>query len=164
MRNKLQKSNSEGFTIIEVLIVLAIAGLIIAIVLFAVPTLQRNGRNTAIKSDANQVVGYISDFVANNDGTAVTNVDITTGTVTVSGASGQAVTGNIQKGTTRNGNVLTGAQAAITPLTNTLTIVTGAKCGTANGASYSTVLANRSVAVVYAIETSSANMAKCISS
>ncbi|MDQ3065292.1 MAG: prepilin-type N-terminal cleavage/methylation domain-containing protein, partial [bacterium] len=36
------KNNNKGFTIIEVLIVLAIAGLIMLIVFLAVPALQRN--------------------------------------------------------------------------------------------------------------------------
>lgn len=163
MKTSTQRKKS-GFTIIEVLIVLAIAGLIIAIVLFAVPALQRNGRNTAIKSDANQIVGYVSDFVSNNDGTPPTSVAIASGVVTVSSnaAGTQAVTGNIQKGTTPN-PTLAGAQATVTPAAGTVTIVTAAKCGTANGASYSTLSSPRTVAVVYAIETSSTNLAKCVS-
>jgi prepilin-type N-terminal cleavage/methylation domain-containing protein len=36
------KNNKKGFTIIEVLIVLAIAGVIMVIVFLAVPALQRN--------------------------------------------------------------------------------------------------------------------------
>ena len=44
------KKDQKGFTIIEVMIVLAIAGLIIAVVLVAVPQLQRNQRNNARKS------------------------------------------------------------------------------------------------------------------
>ena len=55
MLTKLQKRNTEGFTIIEVMIVLAIAALILLIVLLAVPALQRQFRNTAIKNDASSV-------------------------------------------------------------------------------------------------------------
>jgi prepilin-type N-terminal cleavage/methylation domain-containing protein len=62
------KNKSEGFTIIEVMIVLAIAGLIILIVLLAVPALQRNGRNTAIKNDASALAAGIAEFGSNNDG------------------------------------------------------------------------------------------------
>jgi prepilin-type N-terminal cleavage/methylation domain-containing protein len=36
---------ADGFTIIEVMIVLAIAGLIMLVVFLAVPSLQRNSRN-----------------------------------------------------------------------------------------------------------------------
>lgn len=159
---KIQKPNSEGFTIIEVLIVLAIAGLIIAIVLFAVPTLQRNGRNTAIKSDANQILGYVSDFVANNDGAAVTGVGITNGVVTVSGAAGTTTptSGNIQKGTTPNTS-LSGAQTGVNPGVGTVTVNLGAKCGATAGTS---TASSRSVAVFYKIETSSTDVVKCVSS
>src|SRR5258708_36141034 len=52
MLNKLKLSKSQkGFTIIEVMIVLVIAGLILLIVFLAVPALQRNARNTHRKSD-----------------------------------------------------------------------------------------------------------------
>jgi prepilin-type N-terminal cleavage/methylation domain-containing protein len=68
MLKQLQKSKSEGFTIIEVMIVLAIAGLILLIVFLAVPALQRNSRNTQIKNDASHLSGLISDWVGNNAG------------------------------------------------------------------------------------------------
>lgn len=63
------KKNNQGFTIIEVLIVLAIAGLILLIVFLAVPALQRNQRNTARKNDVSRVGGAVTEFVSNNNGT-----------------------------------------------------------------------------------------------
>ena len=45
MLNRTKKHRS-GFTIIEIMIVLAIAGLIMLIVFLAVPALQRASRNT----------------------------------------------------------------------------------------------------------------------
>src|SRR5215210_6728854 len=62
------KSKSEGFTIIEVLIVLAIAGLILLIVFLAVPALQRNSRNTSRKNDVANILGAISEYTNNNNG------------------------------------------------------------------------------------------------
>lgn len=62
------KKKEKGFTIIEVLIVLAIAGLIILIVFLAVPALQRNSRNTQRKSDASSVLGATQEVVNNNKG------------------------------------------------------------------------------------------------
>ena len=59
MLKKLQKTNSEGFTIIEVMIVLAIAALILLIVLLAVPALQRGSRNTQRKNDVSALAGAI---------------------------------------------------------------------------------------------------------
>ncbi|MBC7581996.1 type II secretion system protein, partial [Aeromicrobium sp.] len=79
MLHKVKNRKQEGFTIIEVLIVLAIAGLIIAIVLLAVPALQRNGRNTAMKTDANAIAGGVSEFKSNNEG-RLPNVAGVTGT------------------------------------------------------------------------------------
>src|SRR5438105_6731310 len=69
MKQEYKQKRPQGFTIIEVLIVLAIAGLILLIVFLAVPALQRNARNTAIRNDAAIVLGGINEFVANNNGT-----------------------------------------------------------------------------------------------
>src|ERR1700757_761782 len=68
MLSKFKKSNNKGFTIIEVMIVLAIAGLILLIVLLAVPALQRNSRNTAIKNDASALAAAVTEYSSNNDG------------------------------------------------------------------------------------------------
>lgn len=62
------KKKSEGFTIIEVLIVLAIAGLIMLIVFLAVPALQRNSRNNARNSEASRISAAITDCLANRNG------------------------------------------------------------------------------------------------
>src|SRR3989344_1855922 len=72
------KKRKEGFTIIEVLIVLAIAGLIMLIVFMAVPALQRNSRNTQRRNDVSKVLGLMQESVSNNAGsiptTAPTNI------------------------------------------------------------------------------------------
>lgn len=68
MLAKLRKQ-TQGFTIIEVLIVLAIAGLIILIVFLAVPALQRNSRNTRVRNDASKALGAIQETANNNNGT-----------------------------------------------------------------------------------------------
>ncbi len=62
------KNKTEGFTIIEVLIVLAIAGLIILIVFLAVPALQRNARNTQRKNDAAGMASAAATVVNNTNG------------------------------------------------------------------------------------------------
>lgn len=67
MKSKLQ-NNQKGFTIIEVLIVLAIAGLILLIVFLAVPALQRNSRNTQRKNDVAAVLGAVNEWSSNNNG------------------------------------------------------------------------------------------------
>lgn len=62
------KKRTEGFTIIEVLIVLAIAGLILLIVFLAVPALQRNSRNTQRNNDAASIGGAINECLSAKNG------------------------------------------------------------------------------------------------
>ena len=74
MHTTIQKRKQEGFTIIEVLIVLAIAGLIMLIVFLAVPALQRNSRNTAMRNDVQNVLGGLAEFTGANDGAIPTKI------------------------------------------------------------------------------------------
>lgn len=67
MLNKVKKSKSEGFTIIEVLIVLAIAGLVMLIVFLAVPALQRNSRNTSRSNDASRLAAAVNECLSNRN-------------------------------------------------------------------------------------------------
>jgi prepilin-type N-terminal cleavage/methylation domain-containing protein len=85
MNRQQLKKKSEGFTIIEVLIVLAIAGLIMLIVFLAVPALQRNSRNNARNSEAARVSAAATDCLANRNGVVAscTTAVITAGTGTL---------------------------------------------------------------------------------
>lgn len=65
---KTRNQGQRGFTIIEVLIVLAIAGLIMLIVFLAVPSLQRASRNTSRKNDISAISSAVSNFMDNNGG------------------------------------------------------------------------------------------------
>lgn len=55
-----------GFTIIEVVLVLAIAGLIFLMVFIAFPTLQRSQRDTTRRTDLGRMSGFISSYQGNN--------------------------------------------------------------------------------------------------
>lgn len=68
----LNKKPSSGFTIIEVTIVLAIAGLIMAIVFVAVPAFERSAHNTQRRSDATHLAGLVNDYASNNAGSLPT--------------------------------------------------------------------------------------------
>jgi prepilin-type N-terminal cleavage/methylation domain-containing protein len=68
MKNLLQKKKASGFTIIEVIIVLAIAGLIMVIVFIAVPQLQRNQRDNARQNIVNRVTAEMDTYAGNNQG------------------------------------------------------------------------------------------------
>lgn len=63
------KPKTAGFTIIETLIVIAVAGLILLMVFEAIPTLQRNSRNNARKQDVQAILGAVSHWELNNSGT-----------------------------------------------------------------------------------------------
>lgn len=56
----------KGFTIIEVVLVLAIAGLIFLMVFVALPALQRSQRDTARRDDMARFISQLAQFQANN--------------------------------------------------------------------------------------------------
>lgn len=66
--NLINKNNKKGFTIIEVVLVLAIAGLIFLMVFLALPALQRSQRDTQRKNDASRLRAAITDYTSNNRG------------------------------------------------------------------------------------------------
>lgn len=62
-----QKKNKEkGFTIIEVVLVLAIAGLIFLMVFIALPALQRSQRDTQRKQELGKVLTQLNQYQSNN--------------------------------------------------------------------------------------------------
>jgi len=66
--NSINKNTKKGFTIIEVVLVLAIAGLIFLMVFLALPALQRSQRDTQRKNDASRLRAAVTDFQSNNRG------------------------------------------------------------------------------------------------
>ena len=65
MKNKSQR---KGFTIIEVVLVLAIAGLIFLMVFVALPALQRSQRDTQRRDDMARFLSQLNQRQANNNG------------------------------------------------------------------------------------------------
>lgn len=68
MKDTLKNRTLGGFTIIEVMIVLAIAGLIMVIVFLAIPQLQRSQRNNARQAVMNRIATEVNNFASNNNG------------------------------------------------------------------------------------------------
>lgn len=66
MKNVVAKK--RGFTIIEVVLVLGIAGLIFAMVFIALPTLQRNSRDAQRREDMATFATALKKFQTNNRG------------------------------------------------------------------------------------------------
>lgn len=77
--NKKTKPSIMGFTIIEVVLVLAIAALIFLIVFLAVPALQRSQRDTQRRSDVGRFVSAAQNYSANKRGIIPTNTEVTNG-------------------------------------------------------------------------------------
>ena len=70
----------DGFTIIEVVLVLAIAGLIFLMVFIALPALQRNQRDTQRKNDLSRAVTALNNYTSANRNTLPTNYNTQLGT------------------------------------------------------------------------------------
>lgn len=153
MLSKLKKNN-KGFTIIEVLIVLAIAGLILLIVFLAVPALQRNSRNNQRNSDASKIGAAVSDCLGNKNG-QIGSCD--------SLAEVQAVGLDTTKIQQLSTIVITaGAPAApAAGVLNTINVGWIAKCNPAGDAVITGTA--RQAAAVYRVEdTGSAGVVRCI--
>lgn len=147
----LQKKKSDGFTIIEVLIVLAIAGLIILIVLLAVPALQRNSRNTQRKNDVTAVIGAIQEHVNNNGGQLPANA---------AAFMSNAKLGFYAPGDVNYATSATAVTAA--PGTNTSTVYVRSYMKCANATTIAnTGATSRNVAAWFYVETSNGTYAQC---
>lgn len=170
MKNTIQKKKQEGFTIIEVLIVLAIAGLIILIVFLAVPALQRNSRNTQRKNDVSNILGAVSEFNSNNNGKIPTTASVITPNAKLSFFDSANVTTRCVQAVsaTAGSSACTATAYAATQVDdNAMGVYIGVKCDTAGnvatGASMVTTAGAsiRNVAVVYKIEGSGASTWTC---
>lgn len=62
------RRNLRGFTIVEIMIVMAVAGVIMVVVLGAVPQAQRNQRNNSRKALAQRLMSSLENYNANNQG------------------------------------------------------------------------------------------------
>lgn len=80
------QQKAKGFTIIEVVLVLAIAGLIFLMVFLALPALQRSQRDTQRRSDVGQFASQINQYQSNNSG-SIPTVDATIGTAAAGNVS-----------------------------------------------------------------------------
>ena len=67
------RNKEKGFTIIEVVLVLAIAGLIFLMVFIALPAQQRSQRDTQRRDDVSRFMSQLNSYSTNNRGAIVTN-------------------------------------------------------------------------------------------
>lgn len=62
------KNRQKGFTIIEVVLVLAIAGLIFLMVFIALPALQGSQRDSQRRQDLSRLTSQLASYQSNNSG------------------------------------------------------------------------------------------------
>lgn len=87
---------TKGFTIIEVVLVLAIAGLIFLMVFLALPALQRSQRDTQRRDDLSRFASAYTSARSNTGGTSPFTFSATTGVM--SAAPTTFVTGYLTNG------------------------------------------------------------------
>lgn len=117
------KQTIKGFTIIEVVLVLAIAGLIFLMVFVALPALQAGQRDTARKNDVSTVAAAVNSFSSANKGNFPDSAQLNQ---YVPNKSGNTTTITRVDRPTSNTISISDAQVIV---------VTGAKCGATGAAS-----------------------------
>lgn len=137
---------TKGFTIIEVVLVLAIAGLIFLMVFVALPALQSGQRDSARKNDVGAVSNAISTYSSTNRGKLpASGADL--------GSPGngflEAVSGNT---TAVNVSTLT-AEGNKTATDGVIDVYLKARCGDVNGSDKTQVTITVGSARQYAIVT-----------
>lgn len=123
------KNKLKGFTIIEVVLVLAIAGLIFLMVFIALPALQRNQRDTARKNDVSTIASAVTTYTSNNRGTFPTAANLAGYLDDLSDNTDKTkITVNTSKPTTIASTSTLVADSAVV-------VVVGMKCGTSSNTS-----------------------------
>lgn len=120
------KHNKQGFTIIEVVLVLAIAGLIFLMVFIALPALQRGQRDDARKRDVTLIATAVTNFSSANRGRMPNNSEL-------QGYLDQ-LSGNITK---EKVTVNTSRPTSVAPESGAALVVTARKCGSGTNSSQS---------------------------
>lgn len=145
--NKTIQKEAKGFTIIEVVLVLAIAGLIFLVVFLALPALQRSQRDTQRKSDLGRMMSQVTAYTSNNQGALPTNWSTF--------ESNYMTNGNQSFSDPQTSSSYTITQQATLPSTppapaaGNIYVYLTATCGGANGVQASTGGARQFAAVIF---------------
>ena len=136
MTNKIS-TNKHGFTIIEVVLVLAIAGLIFLMVFVALPALQRSQRDTQRKNDVGRMVTALTTYYSNkgsmpNDKADFSDLNDYLGDFKDPGTGATYVGSVASLSSSQTGQEI----AAISGKVPTITVYKNAKCNSDNKADY----------------------------
>lgn len=141
-------TKQKGFSIIEVVLVLAIAGLIFLMVFIALPALQRSQRDSARQNEVGTVVSAIGTYQSANNGRLPTTANALAKVITGNDSSvpGDNTAGELESGArlyffgthqtnfTANLDTQPTADAVITM--DEITVVRGAKCVIGDGGGF----------------------------
>ncbi|HSE29006.1 MAG TPA: type II secretion system protein [Candidatus Saccharimonadales bacterium] len=144
-------NNGKGFTIIEVVLVLAIAGLIFLVVFLALPALQRGQRDTQRKNDLGRFMSQVTSYSSNNQGNLPTSATawntMISNYLTVNSANFSDPSSGATYSVPASGGYNTAAPASpVTVQQGEIKIYTNSRCGGTNGVETST--GSRNIAAV----------------
>ncbi len=163
MKTNLKNRTQKGFTIIEVLIVLAIAGLILLIVFLAVPSLNRNSRNTQRRSDVSKLLAAVQEGLNNSNGTLPASGQFST--VFSNSAPTMAYYTTPANITWSNQATATVVAAPSTNSLDSVVVANNAKCNASGTASVTAGATARSYVAMFNIEgNGGAVSAQCVES
>lgn len=153
----------QGFTIIEVVLVLAIAALIFLMVFIALPALQRNQRDTARKTVLGKVTSSITSYQSNNRGKNPTSVAALGGYLDAE-KSGGSYTTPLKVDSEYEVNLRSAVSTYSAPSDNyTLDIYVNKKCNDASpSVPDSAGASNRSASVVIKLENGDATICQSV--
>ncbi len=132
------KANNKGFTIIEVVLVLAIAGLIFLVVFLALPALQRGQRDTQRKSDLGRFMSQVTSYQSNTQGALPADLAAFNAFIgnylTVNGSSFSDPSNGTTYALPATGGYNAAAPGSpVTVAAGEIKVYIGSKCGGANG-------------------------------
>ena len=139
--NVQQALKGKGFTIIEVVLVLAIAGLIFLMVFIALPALQSSQRDTARKTDVGTIASAVTSYTSNNRGAFPSTTQLTGGSTGTPGGYVSSVSTN-----TTSIKVGTAKATSVAVTTGQVVITQSTTCGATGSASGGTATQTLAVA------------------
>lgn len=152
-------NKQSGFTIIEVVLVLAIAGLIFLVVFTALPQLQRSRRDTARRDQVGRILASLTQNSSNNGGSFPSNptqfVAFAADEQGYFGTCTSEATGNLECDSLSdpsNGQFSVAQTRNTTPNVGQLFYDSGAVCGGTNNGQLINSSGSRKVAVAIGLE------------
>lgn len=164
-----ESNKSGGFTILETVIVLAIGGLMLLMVFYMIPALQRNSRNTTRKNDVAIILDKLASFQLNHSGAMPASTDDFLANAKLNYYNKSSITFFDSLTNTyptditivaTNGGVVSAPEENNS--SDKVVIYNYRKCNDTLSASVSSAAGFRDVIALYGIETSNGSASKCI--